>query len=340
MSTEKQQELGEAKRIAILLLSIDQDLAARVLRHLGEDMVDEVSRAMKELQEMAVDHEIVANTMKQAVRRIRQGGIALGDVSGVAESVLVKAFGDERGQDMTKKASLDILSKRPFAMFEALSGADLANLLVEEHPQIATVFLAHLNRAKAGSVLKHFPEEQRSDLVYRVATLDRTPPDVVQRILDVMRTKARKLGLMSSRSEPKAWVQAAAQILNNLGGGNKGVLEGVGEVNEEIANAIRDEMFTFNDISRLDKRAMQKILGQIDTRLLATALKAAPEDVEEVIFSNLSKRAGDMVAEERDTIGPVPLSEVLEAQQQILVVIRDMMDKGEIKAAGVGEELV
>ena len=100
------------------------------------------------------------------------------------------------------------------------------------------------------------------------------------------------------------------------------------------------EMFTFNDISRLDKRAMQKILGQIDTRLLATALKAAPEDVEEVIFSNLSKRAGDMVAEERDTIGPVPLSEVLEAQQQILVVIRDMMDKGEIKAAGVGEELV
>jgi flagellar motor switch protein FliG len=241
---------------------------------------------------------------------------------------------------MTSKASQDIMTRRPFAMFEGLSGQDLASLLIEEHPQIAAVFLAHLDRAKAGSVLSHFPEELRSDIVYRVATLERTPPDVVQRVLDVMRRKVKKQGLTSSRSEPKAWVQAAAQILNNLGGGDKGILDGIGEMNEEIANAIRDEMFTFNDISRLDKRAMQKILGQIDTRILATALKAAPEDVEAVIFSNLSKRAGEMVSEERDTIGPVPLSEVLEAQQGILVVIRDMMDKGEIKAAGIGDELV
>ena len=98
MSSGKQRELSEAKRIAILLLSIDQELAANVLRHLGEDMVDNVSRAMKELQEMAVDHETVANTMKQAVRRIRQGGMALGDVGGVAENVLVKAFGKEHAK--------------------------------------------------------------------------------------------------------------------------------------------------------------------------------------------------------------------------------------------------
>ena len=101
---------------------------------------------MKELQEMAVDHEIVANTMKQAVRRIRKGGMALGDVSGVAENVLVKAFGKERGESMTSKASQDIMTRRPFAMFEGLSDQDLANLLVEEHPQIAAVFLGHLDQ--------------------------------------------------------------------------------------------------------------------------------------------------------------------------------------------------
>ena len=303
-------------------------------------MVDGVTRAMKELQEIAVDHETVADTLKDAVRRIRRGDMALGDVSGAAEAVLVKAFGKDRGLNMNRQAKTDILSKRPFAVFETLSGPDLANLLAEEHPQIAAVFLAHLDRAKAGAVIQNYPEDQRADLVYRVATLDRTPPDVVQRVLDVMRAKVKNLGLATLRAEPKAWIQAAAQILNNMGGGEKAILEDISDVNEDTASAIRDEMFTFDDIGKLDKRAMQKILGQIDTRVLAISLKAATLGVEEAIFGNLSKRAGEMVAEERDTLGPMPLSEVIEAQQQILSSVRDMMDKGEIKSGGLGEQMV
>lgn len=336
----KTPELSESRQIAILLLSIEQELAAKVLRDLPDDMVESVTRAMKGLQEMTIDNVTVAATMKQAVRRIRKGDMVLGDVSSSAENVLVKAFGEARAQDVATKAGQDILSRRPFAVFEALPGPDLASILVEEHPQIAAVFLANLNKAKAGEVLGHFPEEVRSDLVYRVATLDRTPPDVVQRVLEVMRVKVKSLGLTTLRADPKAWVQTAAQILNHMGGGEKVILQGIGEVNEETANAIREQMFTFDDIATLDRRSMQKILGQIDTRILAVALKAAPQDVEETIFSNLSKRAGDMVTEERDTLGPMPLSEVIEAQQQILIVIRDMMDKGELKVSGLGEEMV
>ncbi|MHC4077571.1 MAG: flagellar motor switch protein FliG [Planctomycetota bacterium] len=336
----KRDALSEAKQIAILLLSIDQDLSAQVLRHLPDETVERVTRAMKELQEIAVDHQTVAATMKQAIRRIRKGDMVLGDVSGSAEDVLVKAFGEARAQNVANKAGQDILTRRPFAVFESLPGPDLARRLIEAHPQLAAGLLADLDKAKAGDVLAHFPEEQRSDLIYRVATLDRTPPDVVQRVLEVMRVKVKNLGLTTVRAEPKAWVQAAARILNHLGGGEKVILEGVGEVNEETANAIRDEMFTFDDIATLDRRSMQKILSQIDTRILAIALKAAPAPVEDTIFSNLSKRAGGMVAEERDTLGPMPLSEVLEAQQQILIVIRDMMDKGDIRPGGIGEEMV
>lgn len=336
----KEPRLSEDKEIAILLLSIEQELAAKVLRGLPDDMVERLTRAMKELQEMAVDNHTIAASMKQAVRRIRRGDMALGDVGGSAEDVLVKAFGEARAHDVATKAGQDILSRRPFAVFEALPAPDLASILIEEHPQIATVFLANLDKMKAGEVLGHFPEEARSDLIFRVATMDRTPPDVVQRVLEVMRVKVKSLGLTTVRADPKAWVQTAAQILNHMGGGEKVILEGIGEKSEETANAIREQMFTFDDIATLDKRSMQKVLGQIDTRVLAISLKAAPADVEENIFANLSKRAGDMVAEERDTLGPMPLSEVIEAQQQILIVIRDMMDKGELKPGGMGEEMV
>lgn len=342
--TEEKKEgprLNNDLHVAILLLAIDQELAARVLRHLQDDQVERVTRAMKELQEISISHNTIYDVLTKTIRRMRQGGLALGDVTSHVESVLVRAFGEDKGASMSKQANSDILARKPFAVFEALSSDDLANLLAEEHPQIAAVFIAHLDRAKGGAVINNMPESRRSDLIYRVSTLDRTPPEVVQRVLDVMRQKVKDLGLTTFRSEPKAWIKAAAEILNNMGGGEKAILEAIGEANENVAGLIRDEMFTFEDIAKLDKKAMQKILGQIDTRVLAVSLKATTLAVEDNVFNNLSKRAGEMVAEERDTLGPMPLSEVLESQQQILVLIRDMMDKGEINVvAGAGEQMV
>jgi flagellar motor switch protein FliG len=332
--------MGVDRAIAMLLLSIDQELAAKVLRNFSDDTVDKVTRAMQELQELAVDRDTVRRVYQNTVQRLRMGGMALGDVGGAMRTVLAKAFGDERGADVSRRANSDILAKRPFAMFEALTPEDLANLLTEEHPQIAAVFLAHLDRKKGGEVLRHLEEDTRADLVHRVATLDRTPADVVQRVLEVMRKKVKDLGLTTLRSEPKAWVKAAASILNNLGGGDKAVLEKIEATDAPIAGAIREEMFTFDDLQKLDKKSMQKILAAVDSRQLAVSLKAALPSVEHNVLSNLSKRAADMVREERDSLGPTPLSEVLAAQAEILKLIRDMMDKGDIKVGGAAEELV
>lgn len=331
--------LSNDKMAATLLLSIDQELAAKVLRNLGDDTLDQVTRAMKELSELAVDVSAIQEVFRAAIQRLRDGGLALGDVQSGMETMLTRAFGDERGADIHRRAQSDILAKKPFAMFEALTAEDLANLLTEEHPQIAAVFMAHLDRKKAGQVLNNLSDDLRADLVYRVSTLDRTPPDVVQRVLEVMRQKVKDLGLTSLRSEPGAWIKAAADILNNMGGGDKAVLETVSKSDDRIAAMIREEMFVFDDIGKLDKKSMQKVLGAIDTRVLAVSLKAASQETEESILGNLSQRAGAMVVEERDSLGPMPLSEVVDNQQQILTIVRDLMDSGEV-AAGGSEELV
>ncbi|MCA8954250.1 MAG: flagellar motor switch protein FliG [Planctomycetes bacterium] len=327
-------DLTRDKIIAILLLSIDQEMAAQVLRCFSDDSVDRVTRAMQELQEMAVGRETMMQVFDQSVSLLRQGGLGLGDVDGLMSGVLKRAFGEERGGDVSRRANSDILAKRPFAMFEALTPADLAGLLTEEHPQIAAVFIAHLDRKKAGEVLLCLDEDLRADVVHRVATLDRTPAEVVHRVLEVMRRKVKDLGLTSLRSEPGAWVKAAASMLNNLGGGEKAVLERIEALDESIAAAIREEMFTFDDVGKLDKKSIQKVLAAVDSRQLAVSLKATTPQVEEMILGNLSKRAADMVREERDSLGPTPLTDVLDAQQEILKIVRDMMDKGEIKVGG------
>jgi flagellar motor switch protein FliG len=328
------------KIVSIVLLSLDADLAARVLRCMGDDSLDRLTRAMKELGEMAVDSSSVDAAYRSMVERMRSGSRALGNVDTAMEAILVKAFGEDRGRDVSQRANQDILVRKPFAVFESLPPQDLANLLAEEHPQIAAVFMAHLDRAKAGRVLSFVADAQRAELLHRVATLDRTPPDVVQRVLDVMRQKVKDLGLTTLRSEPKAWIKAAAEILNNVGGGEKSILEQVAELDGGIAGAIREEMFTFDDLSKLDRKAMQKVLSQVDSRDLALAIKATTAEVEANVFNNLSKRAAGMVKEERDTLGPTPLSEVLEAQQRILTQVRDMLDRGEISAAATAEALV
>ncbi|MFN9334523.1 MAG: flagellar motor switch protein FliG [Planctomycetota bacterium] len=328
------------RTIATVLLSIDQELAAKVLRSFSDDTLDKVTRAMQELQEVAVDRDGVRSCYSSAVKRMRQGGVARGDVGGLMKSVLSRAFGEERSADVTRRANSDILAKRPFVVFESIGAEDLAQLLAEEHPQIAAVFLAHIDRKKGGEVLQHLEEDARADLVQRVATLDRTPVDVVQRVLEVMRKKVKDRGLTSMRSDPASWIKAAASLLINLGGGDKAVLDKIEVIDAEIASQIREQMFTFDDIQKLDKKSIQKILSSVDSRQLAVSLKAATPTVEQVILGNLSKRAAETVREERDNLGPMPLSEVLAAQGEILKSIRAMIDKGEIKSGTSNEQMV
>ncbi len=334
-------ELTRPQKVATLLLGIDMGLASAIIKHMGEDQVEQVTKAMKELEEIALEESDLRDVFREAVSRMRGAGLVLGDISGVIRTVLTKAFGESRGEELLHEVEQKTLAQKPFDVFESIPDEDLAGLLSEEHPQIAAVFLAHLDAAKSADVLSKFPEESQSEILHRIATLGRSSPDVVQKVVDVMRTKVRDLGLSTSRSEPKAWVKKAAHILNFMGTSEKNVLEALSDKDETLAEQIREEMFTFDDLSKLDKKSMQKVLGSVDTAVLALALKACSPEAEENIFNNLSKRAKEIVIDERDAKGPTPLSEVIEAQKSILATVRSLVENGEIPPVGAGgEELV
>ena len=332
-------ELTACQKVACLLLSLDRELSGKILRTMREEDVHAVTHAMKDLEEISLDDVTVNRILRETIERLRKGGLALGDVGPAMKEVLAHAFGVQRSQEVVEQVERETLSRWPFARFESMPAQDLLRLLEGEHPQIVAVFLAHLDPAKAGEVLSLFPEEGRPDLVARIATLDRTPPEVLHRVIKVLQTKVKSLGVAGNLGikDPNAWVKAAARILNNMEGAvEKEILSVVAEKDRDVADRIREEMFTFDDLADLDKRAMQKLLGGVDTRVLAYALKACDTRTEENIFNNLSKRAREMVLEERDSLGPVPLSEVLDAQKEILGVVRQMMETGEIKVSRGG----
>ncbi|PIE24706.1 MAG: flagellar motor switch protein FliG [Planctomycetota bacterium] len=334
--------LNGSHKVAAVLLAIDHQLSSKILQHMGEDQLEQVTRAMKELEETAVGENDLRDIFKEAVQRMRGTSYALGDVGGTIGNVLVRAFGEERAGEILSSVEHNILAQRPFAVFDGIPPEDLANMLSDEHPQIVAVFLAHLDAAKAGGVVAVLPEHLRADVVTRIAEMGRSAPEVVQRVVEVMRGKVKELGLSTSRSEPRHWVKKAASILNNMGGGvEKEILDTISGRQESVAECLREEMFTFDDLSKLDKKSMQKVLGSIDTAVLATALKACSLEAENNIFENLSKRAAEMVVDERDAKGPTPLSDVLDAQKQILATIRGMIESGEVMApGGAGEQLV
>jgi flagellar motor switch protein FliG len=324
--------LTAVQKVAVLLLSIDQELAASVLRKFPEEHLEKVARAMQDLRDVAIDQAAVDQLLKEGLERLRSGGLALGDVMKSMQDVLGKALGAEKGKAVAERLEAETMARHPFAAFDSISPDELASLLSEEHPQIVAVFLAHLGSDRSGKVISRFPEEKRAKILHRIATLDRAPADAIQRVLDVLRRKVQGLGLTSSRATPAEWVKVAADILNNMDtGGSSEVVTMIGALDRRIAEAIKDEMFTFDALATVEKRSMQKILAAVDTRNLALALKACESATEENVLANLSKRAREMIVEEKQTLGPVPLSDVLAAQKEIVKAALGLAEKGEIK---------
>jgi flagellar motor switch protein FliG len=324
----------------VLLLSIEREAAAAILRRLPEARVEEISRAMKELREVPVDRQAVDEVLQEFARRAAACRTPLGDVDAQAEEVLRHALGAERAAAVAERVERQVLSRKPFRSFENVDPQDLAAVLEDEHPQVAAVILAHLDPPKAGRVLAHVADRRRVDLVRRIASLERTSVEVVQRVVQEVGRRIEDLGLGTVRGEPQSWVETAAQIVNALGGGELEVLEGIEADDPQLAERIRTEMFSFEDLAALDRRSMQRLLSDVDSRSLALALKAASPAVEQNVFRNLSRRATAMLLEERDEFGPTPLSEVLAAQQQVLAALRAAIERGEVRLGDPEEELV
>ncbi len=323
------------QRSAILLMSLGEEEAAEVFKHLGPKEVQKLGAAMAALQNVPRSQ---VETVLGEFRKDAEGQSGLGgDSSEYIKSVLNKALGSDRAANLIER----ILHGGDTAGIESLKWMDAAavsELIKNEHPQIIATVLVHLDRDQASEVLGFFVERMRNDVILRIATLDGIQPTALKDLNDVL----TRLLTGSSNSIKKAAMggtRVAAEILNFMPSAlETTVIATVRDFDPEIAQKIQDEMFTFDNVNDLDDRAIQLLLREVQSESLIVALKGANVELRERIFKNMSSRASEMLREDLEAKGPVRISEVEAEQKEILKIVRRLADEGQIALGGKGEE--
>ena len=331
------EELTGVQKAAVLLIALGPEKSADIFKHLKEDEIEELTLEIANTRSVSPQvKEKVLNEFYQvclAQQYIAEGGIAY------AKELLDKALGGEKAQEVISKLTAS-LQVRPFEFVRKTDPSQVLNFIQDEHPQTIAMVLSYLTPAQAAMIMSALTSEVQADVAKRIATMDRTSPDVVK---EVERVLERKLSsLINQDYTIVGGVDAIVNILNTVDRSTeKHIMESLEIEEPELADEIRKKMFVFEDIMLLDDRAIQRVLRDVDNNDLAIALKGANDEVQETIFRNLSKRLAAMIKEDMDFMGPVRMKDVEEAQQKIVGVIRKLEDSGEIVISrGGGDEIV
>jgi len=334
MSSE---ELTGVQKAAVLLIALGPEKSADIFKHLKEEEIEELTLEIANTRSVAPQvKEKVLEEFYQvclAQQYIAEGGITY------AKELLDKALGGEKAQEVISKLTAS-LQVRPFEFVRKTDPSQVLNFIQDEHPQTIAMILSYLTPAQAAMIMSALSSEVQSDVAKRIATMDRTSPDVVK---EVERVLERKLSsLINQDYTIVGGVDAIVNILNTVDRSTeKHIMESLEIEEPELADEIRKKMFVFEDIMLLDDRAIQRVLRDVDNSDLSIALKSANEEVQNTIFKNLSKRLASMIREDMEFMGPVRMKDVEEAQQKIVGVIRKLEDSGEIVISrGGGDEIV
>ncbi len=325
------------QKAAILLITLGPERSADIFKHLKEDEIEELTLEIANTKSVAPEtKEQVLDEFYQvclAQQYIAEGGI------GYAKQLLDKALGNEKAQEVITKLTAS-LQVRPFEFVRKTDPSQLLNFIQEEHPQTIAMILSYLTSTQSAMVLGALPPEKQADVAKRIAMMDRTSPDVIKEVERVL--ERRLASLVNQDYTIVGGVDAIVNILNSVDRATeKHIMESLEIEEPELADEIRKKMFVFEDILLLDDRAIQRVLRDVDNNDLAVALKSANDEVQNVIFKNLSKRLAAMIKEDMDFMGPVRMKDVEEAQQKIVGVIRRLEDAGEfVISRGGGDEIV
>ncbi len=336
MATNTQDYTG-IQKAAILLIALGPERSADIFKHLKEDEIEELTLEIANTRSVSPQvKEDVLNEFYQiclAQQYIAEGGI------GYAKELLDKALGEEKAQEVITKLTAS-LQVRPFEFVRKTDPSQLLNFIQDEHPQTIAMILSYLTSAQAALVIGALPPEKQADVAKRIAMMDRTSPDVIKEVERVLEKKLSSL--VNQDYTIIGGVDAIVNILNTVDRTTeKHIMESLEIEEPELADEIRKKMFVFEDILLLDDRAIQRVLRDVDNADLGVALKAANEEVQNVIFKNLSKRLAAMIKEDMEFMGPVRMKDVEEAQQKVVSVIRKLEDSGEIVISrGGGDEIV
>ena len=336
-SASSYSEMDGIQKAAILLITLGPEKAAVVFKHLKEDEIEQLTleiantRSVTPAQKEQVLNEFYEICLAQ--QYIAEGGI------GYAKDLLQKALGENKAQEVLGKLTAS-LQVRPFEFIRKTEASQILNFIQDEHPQTIALILSYLSPQQAASIISSLTPDKQTDVAKRIAMMDRTSPDVIKEVENILEQKLASL--VSQDYTIVGGVDSVVEVLNTVDRGTeKHIMENLEIEEPELADEIRKKMFVFEDILLLDDKAIQRVLRDVDNNDLAVALKGANEQVQNAIFNNLSKRLVVMIKEDMEFMGPVRMKDVEEAQQKIVNIIRKLEDSGEIIISrGGGDEIV
>ena len=318
---------------AMLLLTLGENEAAEVLKHLGPREVQKLGAAMATLK--SVPRDQVESVVDDFYEETLRGAPVTADEEYI-RGMLTKALGDDRAANLISR----ILQGGDTAGIESLKWMDaatVAELIKNEHPQIIATILVHLEFDHSGEILKQFTDRLRNDVLLRIATLDGVQPAALQELNEAL-TRILS-GSANVKKTAMGGVRTAAEILNFVGTAHEtAIIDNVREYDPDLAQKIIDEMFVFENLIDIDDRGIQLLLREVQSESLILALKGANEAMREKVFKNMSQRAAEMLRDDLESKGPVRLSEVEREQKEILKIARRLAEEGQIQLGGKGED--
>ena len=326
------ERLTGTQKSAILMMLIGEEEAAEILKNLSPREVQHLGTAMYSVQGLGQD--LVNQVLDEFLTIIKeQTSLGLG-AGNYIRNVLTKALGDDKAQSVLTRIT-PTSQERPIEILDWMDARSIAELVVDEHPQIIALVMSYLDAGLASDVLLSLPDELQPDVVYRVATLETVQPEALRELEDVMQRKFKSNATL--RASQVGGVKAAAQIMNFTKQDTEAlIMEVIGEEDRNLMQAIQESMFVFDNLLDSDDKSIQTLLRNVETEDLVLALKGADEPLRDKLLSCMSSRAAANLQDEMEALGPVRLTEVQDAQKRIINIARTMSDEGTIVLAGRG----
>ena len=327
-------KLEGVEKAAILLLSLSEEDAAQILKHLEPKQVQKVGMAMAGLDDLSQDK--IAAVHKLFIDQIQSFSTIGFQSEDFIKKALTAALGEEKAANLIDQIIMGSGAKGLDSL-KWMDSKQVANIIRNEHPQIQTIVLAYLEPEQSAEIINQFPEKVRLDLTMRIANLEEVQPAALQELNEIM--EKQFAGQAGAQAAKMGGLKAAADIMNYLDTNVEGqLMDSIREHDEEMSQQIQDLMFVFDNLIDVDDRGIQAILREVQQDVLMKAIKGTDEGLKDKILKNMSKRAAEMMADDLEAMGPVRISEVEAAQKEILSIARRLADSGEIMLGGGGGE--
>lgn len=322
---------------AKVLIALGPEYASQIFKNLDKSEIEQLTLEIANIKSLSSEeNEKVIDlfyNMCLAEGYLSEGGIEY------AKTVLEKALGSQKALEIINHLT-STLQVKPFDFMRKADPAQILNFIQNEHPQTIALVLSYLEPSQAGLILSSLPKEKQVDIAKRIASMDRTSPEIIREVESVLEKKLSNVVIQNY--DATGGIKAIVDILNSVDRSTeKNIIESLEVSDLELAEEIRNRMFVFEDIVSIDNKSVQRIFREVNNHDIALALKGASDAVTRTVFNNMSKRLADMIKEDIQYMGPVRLKDVEEAQQRIVNVIRTLEDAGEIIISrGGGDEII